>query len=184
MRRSVNVSSWYKLAPSIAMSASAGCSAICVIPFGCAVEARLTLPAASRGARSRCRREDVGSADPAERVRDDGGARAADVLHEGELGARDLVVACRAGELQIRLDDLIDAGRADRVAACLEAAHRRQRQVAVDTDPALRAEPRAGARRREAGGLEAQDGHDRERIVQLEQAHVAMLRAGLLERFP
>ena len=57
-------------------------------------------------------------------------AAAADVLRHGDLGVFDLILAGKPAQLQCRLDDLIDACRADRMAARLETAHCSDRQPA------------------------------------------------------
>ena len=112
----------------------------------------------------------------------DGGARAADVLHERDAGVRHLIRARALRELQERFDDLVAAARADRMAARFEAAERRERQLAAQAD-AIRVgvvEPRAGPR--EAGRFERQRGHDRVGVVRLEEIDVAVVDAGLLHR--
>src|SRR5690606_1664581 len=109
-------------------------------------------------------------------------ADAAHVLHERYLGVRDLVRAGLSSELQIRLDELIDARRADGVAARLEPAESRDRELPVEGDAAVGREPRALAGRGEAGCFEAQRRDDRVRVVQLEEIDVAVRDAGVLER--
>ena len=67
---------------------------------------------------------------PGQDVRDDGRAAAADVLRHRDFRFHDLVAVALAGELLRRVDDLVDAACADRMAASLEPAHRRDRQPA------------------------------------------------------
>ena len=85
---------------------------------------------------------------------DDRGPGAADVLHERKFCTEDLVGAGRARKLQVSFDDLINAGCADGMSACLEAAHRRERQVALDADASFQAESRTGALFGEPGRLQ------------------------------
>src|SRR5450756_396849 len=98
----------------------------------------------------------------AEDVGEHGPTGAADALQEGDLRVGQLVGPGAPGQLLNDLAGLVDRGRPDRVATCLQAAHRRDRQVAVQADPALGGEAPALPALGEAGRLEDQAAHDRE----------------------
>ena len=85
------------------------------------------------------------------------------------------------------LDDLIDAGGADRMAACLQAAHGRDRQAPAQGDGPGRAQLDAAPALGKAAGLQRQHRHDAEGVVQLEKIDVvgseaAWAKARRLER--
>ena len=93
------------------------------------------------------------------------GAAAADVLRHRNGRVFYLIDSRQAAQLQRRLDDLIDARRADRMPARLQAAHGADGQFAVQPNVAIETEANALSRFGKATGFEARDRRDRERIM-------------------
>jgi hypothetical protein len=105
-------------------------------------------------------------------VRDNSCRRSADVLGHADGCILDLIVARLPAQLGGKVNDLIDARRADWVAARLQAAHRGNRDAPARADLAIAGGKRAFAGFGKPGRFQAESRHDREGIVQLKDINV------------
>ena len=95
-----------------------------------------------------------------------------DVLDHSELGVGNLIGTGQSPQLQRRLHDLVEASGAYWMSPRFEPTHRSDGNSALPGDFPFQGQTYALAGLGEAGRFQAQRGHDRERVVQLEEIEV------------